>query len=88
LTGQKGAIVSLIISEKNNESFSQSGAIAVMRASGLPIYRDRQGILEITGFEFDKYLAYIVSNLDRAANLNVAFLMAPVVYNHMRRLEL
>jgi len=88
LTGNKGAIVSLVITEKNNESFSESDAVAVMRASGIPIYRDRQGILEIAGFESDKYLAYVVSNLDRAANLNIASLMAPVVYNHLHKLEL
>ena len=88
LTGEKGAIVSLVISEKNNESFSQSDAVAVMKASGIPIYRDQQGILEIAGFETDKYLAYVVSNLDRATNLNVASLMAPVVYNHLHKLEL
>jgi hypothetical protein len=88
LTGNKGAIVSLVITEKNNESFSQSDAVAVMRASGIPIYRDRQGILEIAGFESDKYLAYVVSNLDQAANLNVASLMAPIVYNHLHKLEL
>jgi hypothetical protein len=88
LTGNKGAIVSLVITEKNNESFSQSDAVAVMRASGIPIYRDRQGILEIAGFESDRYLAYVVSNLDQAANLNVASLMAPIVYNHLHKLEL
>ena len=88
LTGKKGAIVSLVITEKNNESFSQSDAVAVMKASGIPIYRDRQGILEVAGFESDKYLAYVVSNLDRASNLNVASLMAPVVYNHLHKLEL
>jgi hypothetical protein len=88
LTGKKDAIVSIVITEKNNESFSQSDAVAVMRASGVPIYRDRQGILEIAGFESDKYLAYVVSNLDQAANLNVASLMAPVVYNHLHKLEL
>jgi len=88
LTGEKGAIVSLVITEKNNESFSQSDAVTVIRASGIPIYRGRQGILEIAGFESDKYLAYVVSNLDRATNLNVASLMAPVVYNHLHKLEL
>jgi hypothetical protein len=88
LTGEKGAIVSLVISEKNNESFSQSDAVAVMKASGIPIYRDQQGILEIAGFESDKYLAYVVSNLDRATNLNLAYRMAPVVYNHLHKLEL
>jgi hypothetical protein len=88
LTGQKGTIVSLVITEKNKESFSQSDAVAVMRASGISIYRDREGILEIAGFESDKYLAYVVSNLDRAGNLNVASLMAPVVYRHLHKLEL
>jgi len=88
LTGNKGAIVSLVITEKNNESFSESDAVSVMRASGIPIYQGRQGILEIAGFESDKYLAYVVSNLDRATNLNVASLMAPVVYNHLHKLEL
>jgi anti-sigma factor (TIGR02949 family) len=88
LTGKKGAIVSVVITEKNNESFRQSDAVAVMRASGIPIYRDRQGILEVAGFESDKYLGYVVSNLDRATNLDVASLMAPVVYNHLHKLEL
>ena len=88
LTGKKGAILSLVITEKNNESFSQSDAIAVMRASGIPIYGDRQGALEVAGFESDKYLAYVVSNLDRATNLNLASLMAPIVYNHLHKLEL
>jgi hypothetical protein len=88
LTGNNGAILSLVITQKNNESFTQADAIAVMKASGIPIYRDRQGILEIAGFESDKYLAYVVSNLDRNANLDVASLVAPVVYNHLHRLEL
>jgi hypothetical protein len=88
LTGKNGAIVSLVITEKNKESFSQSDAVAVVRSSGIPIYRDRQGILEVAGFESDKYFAYVVSNLDRTQNLNVASVMAPIVYNHLHKLEL
>ena len=88
LTGNQGGILSLVITEKNNESFNQSDMVEVMRASGVPIYRARQGTLEVAGFESDKYLAYVVSNLDRATNLNVASLMAPVVYKHLRALEL
>ena len=87
-TGNKGIILSLIITEKNNESFSQENAVAVMKASGIPIYRDRQGTLEIAGFESDRYLAYIVSNLERDANLNVASLTAPIVYDHLQRTEI
>ena len=88
LTGNQGAILSLIITEKNNESFNQSEMVEVMRASGIPIYRSRQGVLEVAGFESNKYLAYVVSNLDRATNLNVASLMAPVIFNHLHGLEL
>ena len=88
LTGNQGAILSLVITEKNNESFTQSDAVAVMSAAGIPIYRDREGVLEIAGFESDKYLAYVVSNLDRATNLNVASLMAPIVYDHLHKLEI
>ena len=87
-TRNNGAIVSLVITEKNNESFAQPDAVAVLRASGVPIYRDRQGTLEIAGFESDKYLAYVVSNLDRTANLDVASVIAPVIYSHLHKLEL
>ena len=88
LTGNQGGILSLVITEKNNESFNQSDMVEVMRASGVSIYRARQGTLEVAGFESDKYLAYVVSNLDRATNLHVASLMAPVLYNHLHGLEL
>jgi anti-sigma factor RsiW len=88
LTGNKDAIVSLVITEKRDESFTQAQAVAVMQASGIPIYRDRLGKYEMAGFESEKYVAYIVSNLDRELNLNLASVMAPVVYDHLRRLEL
>ena len=88
LTGNEDTILSLVITEKKNESFTQADAVAVMKASGIPIYHDRQGILEIAGFESGKYMAYVVSNLDRDANLNVASALAPIVYGHLHRLEL
>jgi len=87
LTGSGDRIVSLVISEKKNESFTQAGAVAVMKASGIPIYWDRQGKYEIAGFESDKYIAYVVSNLDRDSNLNVASALAPIVYGHLHRSE-
>jgi len=87
-TGNKGAILSLVITEKNGESFSKADAVAVMNASGIPIYEDRQGVLEIAGFESDRYLAYIVSNLDRDASLGIASQVAPMVHDHLHRLEL
>jgi len=76
-----------VITEKRGESLAQADAVAVINASGLPIYRDRQGILEVAGFESDKYLAYVVSNLNHNSNLNVASTIAPLVYSHLHRLE-
>jgi hypothetical protein len=87
LTGSKDRIVSLVITEKQSESFTQADAVAVVTASGIPIYQDRQGKYEIAGFESDKYMAYVVSNLDRDSNLTVASALAPIVYGHLHRLE-
>jgi len=36
-----------------------------MEASGIPIYRVRQGKYEVAGFESGKYTAYVISDLDR-----------------------
>lgn len=88
LTNTKGIILSVVITEKNNESFTKADAVAVIQASGIPIYQDQQGSDQIAGFESDKYLAYVVSNLDSQSNLNAASLLAPVVYSHLHRLEL
>ncbi len=115
VTGNKDTILSLVITEKKGESFTQADAVAVMsganasptrsasaiarslktgrshqemEASSIPIYRGRQGKYEVAGFESGKYMAYVISNLDRASNLDLASVMAPVVYSHLHRLEL
>jgi hypothetical protein len=93
LNNDKGILLSVVITKKKstetvNESFAQADAEAVVRASGIPIYREHQGILEVAGFESDQYLAYIVSNLDRDRNLNVASVLAPVVFDHLHKLEI
>jgi hypothetical protein len=81
-------LLSVIITEKRNESFAEADASALVRASGVPIYHERQGILEVAGFESGKYLAYVISNLDHEENLKVASDLAPLVHDHLRRLEL
>jgi hypothetical protein len=88
LTGNNNAILSLVITEKRDESFTEADAAAVINASGIPIYAGRQGTYEIAGFESQRYLAYIVSNMNRPANLDVASLIAPVIHDHLHRLEL
>jgi len=89
MTGSEGAILSLVITEKKDgDSFTQADADSVIKASGVDIYQDQQEGMPIAGFESERYLAYLVSNLDRDANLNIASNLAPIVYGHLHRLEL
>jgi Putative zinc-finger len=87
LTGDKGAIVSLVITQKDGEAFDRGGIVATLRASGVPVYRANEGQLEIAAFETNRYLAYVVSNLDRDGNLNVASRLAMPVYEYLRAVE-
>jgi hypothetical protein len=90
-TGDKDTVLSLVITEKTDESFTPTDAVEIMsgaNASPIPIYRGRQGKYEVAGFESGKHLAFVISNLDRDSNLDFASVMAPVVYNHLHRLEL
>jgi hypothetical protein len=88
MQGEGDKLFSIVITRKRGESFTQAQAVAVMTASGIPIYRGRQGSLEIAGFESERYLAYVVSNSDRRDNLQIASVLAPVVYEHLRKLDL
>jgi anti-sigma factor RsiW len=87
LTGQNGAILSLVITEKNGETFTRADLAATLDASGVSVYSASQGQLEIAGFETNRFLAYVVSNLDRNANLELASTLAPSVHEYLRRLE-
>ena len=87
LTGGRGAILSLVITQKNGEAFNRVNIVATLQASGVPVYRANEGQLEIAAFETNRHLAYVVSNLDRDDNLKVASKLAVPVYEYLRRLE-
>jgi hypothetical protein len=87
LTGNNGAILSLVITEKNGEAFDHADIAATMQASGVPLYRAKEGQLEIAGFETNHYLVYVVSNLDRSDNPNAASNLALPVYEYLHKLE-
>jgi hypothetical protein len=86
--GEGDILLSLVITEKQGESFTQADARAVMKAAGVPVYHGHQGQLEIAGFETEKYLGYVVSNLDRAENLRIAEALVPSVHDHLQKLSL
>ncbi len=84
-TGRNGAILSLIITRKNDEAFPRARLAAAIQASGVSIYHDNQANLEIAGFETNHFLAFVASNLDREGNLKVASTLAPSIYQFLQR---
>ncbi|HEX4999168.1 MAG TPA: zf-HC2 domain-containing protein [Terriglobia bacterium] len=90
LKGQSDTLLSLVVTrkEREGESFSREEAVAVLNAADVPVYATHEGQLEIAGFETEHFLAYVVSNLERADNLRVAETLAPAVREHLARLEL
>lgn len=81
-------VLSLVITRKNGDSFSNKGSsIAASYASGVPLYQGRLRDFEVAGFETDSHLAFIVSNLKAADNLQVASTIAPSVRAFLSKLE-
>jgi hypothetical protein len=88
LTGASGEILSLVITEKTGEGFSRADIAPAVDASGVTLYKTAQGQFQIAGFETNRYLAYVISNLDQNRNLSVASNLASPVSNFLRRLEI
>ncbi len=75
------ATVSLVVTRRDAESFSQASDF--LRASGLDVYQSRIQDFEIAGFETRDYLAFIVSNLPRDKNSIIAASLAPAVRDYL-----
>jgi hypothetical protein len=88
LTGATGEILSLVITEKTGEGFAHANIAPSVEASGVKLYKTAQGQLQIAGFETNRYLAYVISNLDQNGNLSVTANLAAPVSNFLRRLEI
>ena len=79
LTMRKGSdVISLVVTRKNpDETFRALSPAA--GAAGVPIYQASAANYQIAGFESDGYLAFIVSDLTGATNLDIAAALAPAV---------
>jgi len=71
--------MSLVITKKNDESFTASHVAAILEAAGVPLYDARLNNFEVVGFETPDYLAFVVSDLGREENLQIAAALAPPV---------
>jgi hypothetical protein len=79
--------MSLVVTKKNNESFSANHVGAILEAAGVPLYGARLNNLEVAGFETADYLAFVVSDLPRAENLQIAAALAPSVEAFLSKLS-
>jgi hypothetical protein len=80
LTMRKGSdVISLVITRKNpDESFRTLSPAA--NVAGIPVYQASAANYHVAGFESERYLAFIVSDLNNTANLEIATALAPAVH--------
>jgi anti-sigma factor RsiW len=81
------AVLSLVITKKEGESFPQDDLAALIEAGGAGLRQARLDNLEVAGFETKIYLAFVVSNLDHTDNTQIASAIAPAVQDFLARLE-
>jgi len=81
------SVVSLVITRKTGESFPQGGLV-VVQASGISLHSARLQGYQVTGFETRDHLAFIVSDLVKERNLQIATTLAPSVRSYLSELEL
>ena len=85
---KEDAVVSLVITKKSGERFPQSGLGEVLLESGISLRQARLRQYEVAGFDTRDHLAFVVSNLPKDANLDLASNLASAVSSHLARLEL
>ena len=83
LTFEKdGGLLSLVVARKQTGD-SLEGLAPATESSGVPIYQSGAGRYEVAGFEAGNYFAYVVSELNSKANLEVAANMAAGVHEFL-----
>lgn len=87
MLAKEEAVLSLVITRKDGEAFSNDSLTAITEAAGGPVHRARLQDFEVTGFETRDHLAFVVSDLDREKNLLVASSLAPSLRGFLAGLE-
>ena len=79
LTLKKGEkVLSLVIARKDAGE-TMAGMPVVRQVSGIPVYEAKAERYQVAGFETGSYMAYVISEMSRAKNLEVAAVLAPGV---------
>jgi anti-sigma factor RsiW len=87
LTMQKGtSLVSLVIARKEGDE-SMRDLAAALHAGEIPIYRTAAERFEVAGFDAGEFMAFVVSDMGRKANLQVASALASPVRDMLRKVN-
>lgn len=70
---ESGRPVTFVVTAKQKERFASDAAV---EASGVSVYGGISGGHQVAGFETDRYLAFVVSDLNQDANLQIASSLA------------
>ncbi|MDQ3685469.1 MAG: zf-HC2 domain-containing protein [Acidobacteriota bacterium] len=79
------ATLSLAITKKNGESFTDHAPASTSNLSGVSLYQGHSPHYQIAGFEAGANFAFIVSNLPQDENLRIASTLAPPVRDSFSR---
>ena len=79
LTFEKdGALLSLVVARRKDGE-SLGALVPALETSGVPVYQSAAARYQVAGFEAGDFLAYVVSDLNSKANLQIAANLAPAV---------
>jgi len=87
LTFEKnGELLSLVVGRRK-EGESPAGLALALETSGVPVYQSAADRYQVAGFEAGDFLAYVVSDLKRKANLQIASTLAPAVREFLLKVQ-
>ncbi len=80
-------VLSLTLTRKNGEAFSAENIAGLLEAAGVRLRSAWLSEYEAAGFETRDHLVFIVSDLVKEENLQMAASLAPAVRDFLTRLE-
>jgi len=81
-------LLSLVISlKRDGESFTKENLAPVLSESGIPMFQAGVQRFEIAGFESQKHLVYVVSDLPGPKNMEILTALAPALRDLLNKVK-
>ena len=80
-------VVSLIVTTKRGETFTSAEAAGAGRNAAIPLYQASWHNVQVAGMETRDHLSFVISNLSKADNEQIASRLAPAVSDFLKQEE-